>query len=524
MKKGYLSIVLHAHLPYIRHLEPDEALEEEWLFEAIIETYIPLLDILRRFDEENLALSFTLSLTPPLLNMLSDKLLMERFEKRLNTYLELADREILRTESSYPYNETAKLYKDILLLTKKRFLQANGDLISEFKYYQSKGLIEILASNATHGYLPLMEVTPNSQRAQIIQGVREFERYFHQKPQGFWLPECGFIPGIDQILKDQGIRYFITDTHGILHASVRPKYANFAPIYTPSKVAAFARDLESSKQVWSATEGYPGDFDYRDFYRDIGFDLDYEYLRSFLEPIGVRKMTGFKYYRITGNSDHKEPYYPQIASAKAKLHAANFIFNREAQINYLTQFMDRPPILVSPYDAELFGHWWFEGPIFLEEVLRLAAKSETIELLTPKEYLKIHPTNQVAMPSASSWGYNGYNEVWLEESNDWIYPHLHEASWRLGTATKKTALSEKQKRILNQASRELLLASSSDWAFIMKTGTVKDYAIKRTKEHLQNVNKLLDSLDSNTLDIILLEQLETLNPIFPEIDYQIFAI
>lgn len=520
MKKGYLAIILHAHLPYIRH-HSDGDLEEEWLYEAIIETYIPLLNLLENLEADRLPVRLGISLTPPLLNMLADKTLLTRFKKRLELYLELADKELKRTERAYPFNETAQLYRNNLCNVKTKFELFQGDLIAAFKHYQSVGMVELLASAATHGYLPLMEVTPNCQKAQIVQGVSEYKRFFGVEPKGFWLPECGFSPGIDTFLAANGLRYFITDTHALLHANIKPRYANYAPIYTPGKVAAFGRDQESSKQVWSATEGYPGDYDYRDFYRDIGFDLDYEYLRFILEPIGSRKMTGFKYYKITGSSDYKEPYYPATARAKAKLHAANFVFNREAQVNYLSAITDRPPILVAPYDAELFGHWWFEGPTFLEEMLRLAANSSVLELVTPKDYLEYHPTNQVAIPSASSWGYNGYNEVWLEGSNDWIYPHLHAAGWHLANLAAQNDLSQPKQRRLNQAARELLLAESSDWAFIMKTDTFADYAHKRTKEHLANFWQLTTNLDKPLNDLV--ERLEKLNPIFPEIDYRIFA-
>ena len=523
MAKGYVAIILHAHLPYIRDLSPDGALEEDWLYEAIIETYVPLIKVLERLEAERLPVRLGVSLTPPLLNMLSDSVLMQRFKKRLDVLIEMAAEEVKRTKNSYPFSETAKLYQKILTDTKTRIDSSENYIISRFAHFQDVGLVEILASCATHGYLPLMDVVPESQRAQIKQGVREYRRFFGKDPLGFWLPECGFTPGVDKYLADESLRYFLTDTHGVLKADTRPRYANFAPIYTTNAVAAFGRDIESSKQVWSATEGYPGDFDYRDFYRDIGYDLDYEYLKPLLEPIGIRKMTGFKYYRITGKSDYKEPYVPEHARYKARLHAANFVFNREAQVRYLSSVMDRPPIIVAPYDAELFGHWWFEGPIFLEEVLRLTCKSPTLELVTPSDYLKKHPTNQVATPSSSSWGYNGYNEVWLERSNDWIYPHLHEASTRLNLLAKKNEPNLLKTRILNQAARELLLAQSSDWAFIMKTGTVSQYAVKRTKEHLRNFHDLLGLCDGAPVSLDKLQQLEERNAIFPEIDYRIFA-
>ena len=135
----------------------------------------------------------------------------------------------------------------------------------------------------------------------------------------------------------------------------------FAPVWCPSAVAAFGRDMESSKQVWSAHEGYPGDYEYREFYRDVGFDLDYDYIRPYLHPDGNRINLGIKYYRITGPGEGKAPYRPAYAREKAAMHAGNFMFNREKQVEWLNGLLGVRPIVVSPYDAELFGHWWYEG-------------------------------------------------------------------------------------------------------------------------------------------------------------------
>ncbi|HHW15518.1 MAG TPA: DUF1957 domain-containing protein, partial [Firmicutes bacterium] len=342
--------------------------------------------------------------------------------------------------------------------------------------------------------------------------------------QGFWLPECAFLPGHDAYLAEAGIRYFITDAHGLYFAAPRPRYANFAPVFTPHGVAAFGRDLESSKQVWSATEGYPGDYDYRDFYRDIGFDLGLDYLRPYLTPEGQRIPTGFKYYRITGRTDHKEPYDPDRAREKAAVHAGNFMFNREKQIEHLAGIMDRKPIVVAPYDAELFGHWWFEGPQWLEFLLRkLAYDQETVKTATLSDYLAEYPRNQVAMPAQSSWGWKGYHEVWLNGANDWLYRHLHKAAERMSQLLERFPdPDELRLRALRQAARELLLAQSSDWAFIMKTGTTVPYAVRRFQDHLGRFTRLYEDLFANRLDEGWLAEIEYRDNVFPDLDLNAF--
>src|SRR5260370_10788035 len=203
-------------------------------------------------------------------------------------------------------------------------------LISGCRCFFETGKLELITCGATHGFLPLMVLNDNARRAQVEIGCGEFERHFGRRPKGIWLPECGYIEGVETFLRDSGLQYFFTDTHAVLYATPRPKYGVYAPIICPgTNVAALARDTESSKQVWSAIEGYPGDYVYRDFYRDVGFDLDYEYLKPHLHKAGHRSLLGIKYYKITGRTDQKLPYNPAAAREKAAEHAGNFMFNRE---------------------------------------------------------------------------------------------------------------------------------------------------------------------------------------------------
>ncbi|MBN1308123.1 MAG: DUF1957 domain-containing protein, partial [Chitinispirillaceae bacterium] len=290
-------------------------------------------------------------------------------------------------------------------------------------------------------------------------------------------------------------------------------------------VAAFGRDAESSRAVWSATEGYPGDPNYRDFYRDIGFDLDIDYIKPYIDPIGIRITTGIKYHRITGRNRPKTAYDHQEALRVAGEHAGNFMFNREKQVEYLASIMERPPIVVAPYDAELFGHWWYEGPAWLNFLFRkIAFEQQTISLATPSDYLALHPHNQECEPSFSSWGEGGYSDVWLHKSNDWIYRHLHHMEDRMVSSAQNHPCADGIiRRTLNQMARELMLAQSSDWAFIMRSNTMVDYAVRRTKEHIANFLRLHDDLEKNRIDHNFVSLLESHNNIFPEMDYSVYA-
>lgn len=526
MKKGYFLLALHAHLPFVRHPEHEDFLEERWLFEAITETYIPLIDLFDELTQERTPFQITMSVTPPLASMLTDGLLQERYSRHLDKLVQLAEKEIKRNQNDPPFLALTHYYHQHFLKTRDIYVNRYGrNLIQAFRKFQDQGSLEIITCGATHGFFPLMRPTPVSVRAQIKVACEHYESVFGRRPKGIWLPECGFYPGDDKILKDNGLQYFFIDSHGILNGTPRPKYGVFAPVYCPSGVAAFGRDVESSKQVWSAEEGYPGDFWYREFYRDIGFDLDYEYIRPYIHPDGFRINTGLKYYRITSKTNHKEPYDPQRGRAKAEEHAGNFMFNRERQIEHLFDRLGRKPVIVSPYDAELFGHWWHEGPQFLGFLIRkIAHHSETLELVTAPNYLAKEPRNQTLMPSYSSWGYKGYSEVWLEGSNDWIYRHLHAASERMHRLTQESPKAEGvERRALNQMARELLLAESSDWAFMMKSGTSVEYAVRRTREHLLTFFRLEESFRIKCLDEAWLKEIETKDCIFPQIDYRVYA-
>ncbi len=525
MAQGYLALVLHAHLPFVRHPEYNEFLEEDWLFQAITETYIPLLQVYEGLVKDGVPFKITMSLTPSLLSMLSDPLLQARYLRFLDRSLELAHQEVARTRNQPEFHPLAKMYQEKLRAAWDLFCnQYHNNLIEAFKKFQDLGCLELITCAATHGYLPLM-VNPHAVRAQIQVGVQTHIEHLGRPPSGIWLPECAYEPGLEKHLREAGLRYFFLDNHGLLHATPRPKYGVHAPLYCPNGMAVFGRDKETSQQVWSAETGYPGDYDYRDFYRDIGFDLDYDTIRPFIASTGDRKMTGFKYYRITGKDDNKEPYHPGRAMDKAAQHAGHFMFNREKQIEHLAGLMDRPPIVVAPYDAELFGHWWWEGPQWIDYLMRKTAYDQNVfELITPSEYLERFPKNQVATPSASSWGYKGFHEHWMDEKNDWVYRHLHKAANRMvELAQKHKHALGLERRALNQAARELLLAQSSDWAFIMFAGTMVEYAVKRTKDHLHRFNRLYDEIQRGAIDELWLTDIESKDNLFPNINYRVYA-
>lgn len=525
MSQGQLCLVLHAHLPYVRHPEYDSFFEENWLFEAMTECYIPLLGVLNRLQHERVRYRLTLSLSPTLITMWRDELLQQRYLRYLHNLIELSDKEIRRTRHDLAHQALARLYRRYYQHTLTLYReQYECDLLNAFLSHQKMGQLELLTTAATHGFLPLLSASETAVRNQIDVGIDTFNQHVGFVPKGFWLPECGYYPGLERFLSDAGIEYFFTDSHSFTYARTPAKDGVYAPLRCPNGVVAFARDPESSRQVWSAQEGYPGDEDYREYYSDIGFELELDYLAPYLLADKTRVNTGIKYRRITGHECAKELYAPRKAYAKAMLHSADFIKQRQQQCERLGNETTKPPLIVAPYDAELFGHWWFEGPVWLEHVLRNAAKPDSsISTVTPSDYLTQHSDLQTSIPSASTWGEHGYFSYWINDSNDWIYPHLYQASTKMEKFVLELqglSLTPLQERALNQAVRSILLAQASDWPFIMKSGTTKDYATKRVTDHLARFNYLYESVRSGRINERYLTALEIMDNIFPALDFR----
>jgi 1,4-alpha-glucan branching enzyme len=526
MARGYFALVLHAHLPFVRHPEDPTVMEEQWLYEGITGTYLPLLQTFEGLVADAVRFRCTVSLSAPLITMLTDDLLKERYAVHLDRLIELAAKEVDRTRPEPHYQRLAQMYLDRFLSLRHTWRCHDGNLVAAFRRLHDAGCLEVITSTATHALFPVLDRNWAALRAQVHVAADLYERHFGCRPRGMWLGECGYVPGVDELLREAAIRYFFVDTHGIELADRRPVFGVYAPIYCPSGVAAFGRDPESSQQVWSAEHGYPGDPHYRDFYRDIGFDLPMDYIGPYVHPEGHRMYTGIKYHAITHAQLHdKWVYDPAIARGRAGEHAAHFRGHRQRQVEALASSMDRPPIVVSPYDAELFGHWWYEGPIFLADLFRqLHHDQDVVQSITPGEYLDRHATNQLATPSASSWGRHGYNDYWLNESNAWTYRHLHVAAERMVELAHRFAGAEGVRaRALTQAARELMLAQSSDWTFIMRTGTTVPYATRRIEGHIIAFNRLYDELTRDAVSEAWLAELEARDNIFPDLDYRLYA-
>ncbi len=528
MALGYISLILHAHLPYVRHPEHPQFFEERWLFEAINECYLPLIEVFDRLLNDGVPFRLAFSLSPTLVAMLEDDLLQRRHMEHTARMIEIAEREIRRLHNDARFHPLAVGYRDFYRGAARAFeTRCRRRVARVFREYAEAGVLEPLAGAATHAYLPLWKAHAPTVRAQLAVGAAEARLVWGAVPRGAWLPECGFYPGLECELAARGLRYFIVESHGVLRASSRPRGGVHAPIACPNGVAAFARDPECSQQVWSAEEGYPGDPVYRDFHADAGHEIEPALLAEWLPGAIGPAPIGLRYYRVTDRrGGPKQPYRPAEAAARAAEHAEDFVRKRIAQLERRVPALEIPPIIVAPFDAELFGHWWFEGPRWLEGVIRRLADTSSLELATPGDYLERHPRLQCAVPAESSWGRGGAHAVWMEGGADYLQPRVRAAAETLTALARDfrdLPLHALPARAARQAARSLMLAQASDWPFLIHTGAAPEFAKKTLRDHLARFHYLATALRAGAVDERRLRAIELLDAVFPELDLSVWT-
>ncbi|UTT44120.1 1,4-alpha-glucan branching protein domain-containing protein [Exiguobacterium aurantiacum] len=516
MKPGYFSLVLHAHLPYVRH-EEKHRLEERWVYEAISETYIP---ILWQVDRLQKPLHWTVSISPPVVEMLADPLVQDRYVEHLDEMLELIEIELAEGRSEQEV-ETLHFYRGRYNDLKTTFLHWEKNLNHAFRTYREQGFIDMVTCTATHGFNPHL-FTEQAARAEIRTGLNCFERHYGFRPTGIWLPECAYTPGVDRILYEEGVRYTFVDEHALLDADPTPDKGIGAPVYSPHGVALFPRDQIISGKIWSSMIGYPGHPDYREFYRDLAYDRDWAYIEKFMHPEGIRFDTGLKMHRITGDSDEKDYYVRAWAEHQIDNHAFDFAQTLEGHLEAHGGQMFPPFLVTAPFDAELFGHWWFEGPEFLGKVAE-RLEEFGIETITPALFLERHFQDlETVHVSMNTWGRKGYGDVWINERNEWMLRHLH----MMETQLVKDVADYRHKsplvdRALIQLVRHYVLAVSSDWAFILDGQTTAQYAAERFREHTRLFAELETALYQDKLSDELLAEHYRAYPFLDDVDVDI---
>ncbi len=531
---GCLAIVLHSHVPYVlgHGTWPHGS---EMLYEAVAETYMPLITMLESLLDEGVQPKLTVGVTPVVAEQLADSRFRDWFPKYLQRKIDLAqenEMEFARQGHDhlvYLAGQWRERYSWLLRDFCERY---GGDLLAAFAGLQERGCLDLLTSAATHGYLPLLYEDASIQ-AQVRQGIRTYERCFGRRPRGFWLPECAYRPryiwqpranvmrpepparlrkGVEEFLSENGIDFSIVDSSllrwgeqpvpvtidwentlgkmwgRIFHVREPQPYAGDKSPYLAyfvgshfedhPPVAVFIRDPRSSLQVWSGERGYPGDHWYLDFHK-----------KHF--------PGGHRYWRVTDDRQDlgsKQDYSPEMAADRARENAGHFLSMAKQILRHDAPHNARAPVLCAPFDAELFGHWWFEGVQWLEHVLRWTALDPEIELVTCSEYLeRYHPATATAL-SEGSWGQGGEHWVWMNEDTEWTWQRVYDAEKDMNDLALRHAHTSAPalRAILQQAARELLLLEASDWQFLITTWSARDYAEARAHGHHNDFKRMAD--------------------------------
>ncbi len=540
-------LALHSHLPYVLH-HGRWPHGSDWLTEAAVDTYLPLLEALRALEDEQVPAPVTIGFTPVLANQLASPDFATELEAFIEQRLVACGEAPASLEASGDRHllPLVEYWRTRLIRLRDLFRAIDHDVIAAFRALEDAGRIEIIGSAATHGFLPLL-ARDESIRFQLGLGAAEHRRLFGKAPRGCWLPECAYRPrgpwnpwpgapraplrrGIDEHLADAGFRYFFVDAH--LASAGRPLglYGDLATgpharasdrqLGSPSRrspyraygvlsagrarATALVRDPRASSQVWSRHEGYPGDQAYLEFHK-------------------MRWPGGLKLWRVTGDGvdlGNKQPYDPAVAAERARVHGGHFasLLGGIAA----TQGRGRDGVVVAPFDTELFGHWWFEGPDFLACAYRALAEHAGVRAVTGTEHLTEHPARTgIAMPSGS-WGAEGDFSMWLNERTAWTWLRLwplEEAFWDVAARALADPAAH---RVLAQAARSLLLAQSSDWQFIISTGAVVDYAERRFSGHCDDLERLVGALTDGSPQRLaagdaLADELARRDDLFPDV-------
>jgi 1,4-alpha-glucan branching enzyme len=526
-------LALHSHLPYCRGAGrwPHG---EEWIHEAVLGTYLPLLVLLHDLRDAGVPYRIVIGLTPILIEQLADRDINVRTLEYIDDQVLRAEKDLRRFTDADDQSraELARFYVGSYRRLREAYRMRFGrDLVGAFADLAKTGHVEILTSAATHGYLPLLDRP--SVEAQLGIGRRSSRRLTGLDPTGIWLPECAYAPGLEKALAAHGITHFFTDAallpgHAraagdVLHRHGQSELGRWAPheervqvataaatsdvdLLRPyyvgeSDVVAIARHERVSGQVWSAFTGYPGDAQYREFHRKD-------------------TTSGLRYWRVTSvhkGLGEKEEYSPSRAAERAREHARHFVDVVQKELS-VRSADGHDPLLAVTFDSELFGHWWFEGVDWLGLVLRDLTEVG-VRLATAAEYLdRDPPTERVAL-SEGSWGKNNDHSTWLNEGTAWMWDELGRMARDLDGIRAQAARDPFGERATRQAVRELLLAQSSDWPFLVTTGQAADYAVERFRSHAHRFRRAVALAHSGdaTEDETELRSLEHADNPFPDV-------
>jgi 1,4-alpha-glucan branching enzyme len=534
--QGAFTFILHGHLPYMRLPGP---FGEVTTYEVTSETYVPLLQALYNLKDAGVKFNLTISLTPVTVEQFTDHNDIENFDRYLDEKIAAArhDSHTFSPDDDPHLHYLAGWYANWYTQIKTAYNERFGrNLTQAFRQLQDEGYIEIATSAATHAYLPLLG-HESAIRGQIKTAIHSYERAFGRRPTAMWLPAAGYRRGLEALLADEGFKVFFSEPHmigggkpiGVAAGDVLGPYNTIKQLYSfgqsepaplntattrqvyrvsNSNVAVIGRDDRTTMQVWGSRLGYPGDVDYRESQR-------------------ISSSSGLNYWRVTGervDPHDKDLYHPDWATYKVDQHAEHFAHLVGDMMRSYQRDTGQFGLIAAIYDVRLFGHWWFEGSRWMEQVLRHLATTPDIELTSASRFIEEHPPQSSIQLAEGSWGVGGGHFIWDNPETRWLWQHIHEAEARMEKlAGQFENASEDERFVLNQAARELMLMQSSDWPVMMMTRRDRRFAIQQFNRHLERFERLAASLEARQPDRELADAFWAVDYVFAELDYRAFA-
>jgi 1,4-alpha-glucan branching enzyme len=467
---GTFCLVLHSHLPWLAH-HGAWPVGEEWLYQAWTHSYLPVVELLQQLADGGHRQVLTLGVTPVLAAQLDDPYCLRGVHDWLGNWLLRAQHAAgrrgdapLRELAAHEYRRATHMLRLFEDRWRHGFSPVLRPLVDE-------GVVELLSGPTTHPFQPLLD---GRLRAFALRtGLADTARRVGTAPDGIWAPECGYTPGMEYCYAAAGVRRFLVDGPA-LHGDTA-----FARPVGDSDVICFGRDLEVTYRVWSPRAGYPGHAAYRDFH-------------TFDHP------TGLKPARVTGRHvapQDKKPYDPELAAAAVGRHAADFVEVVVRRLRGHAARHGRPGLVVAAYDTELYGHWWAEGPAWLEAVLR-ALPAAGVRITTLRGAVDAGCVGSPVELPASSWGSGKDWRVWDGAAVADLVASNVELQRRLLATVDATPVGAWRNPVLDQLTTEALLALSSDWAFMVSNDSAVDYARRRASVHTGRFDELAYLVDA----------------------------
>ncbi len=518
MSVNNLGIVIVAHQPYARHITKEGEVpgpEYDILFETLTQTYLPIINLLHKFENEGIKSKFSIVLTPVLCSLLSDSIVQSQYVEWLDRCITLGKKEIIRLSQNEDLLKNAQSTLDKMTRLREDFVEKyNCNLIKEFAYFARKDMIEILSSCGTYAFLPFYSDLPEILNAQVETGIISHKNYFGFAPDGFYLPYQGYSKGLERVLRSYGISYTILDAQSLLFSENPPETGIFTPLRTWNSLVVFGSDSQIRNQ-FSGEDGFISNKIYKNQNRDIGFELSGEEISGFVQPDSPRTNTLFRYW-----SNDDSVYDEQKALEQARNDAKEFFNSKKEKLDKVSESVENP-CLICAIDARFLGKDWAEGMVFLEEVLRQNAK---INFACPGELFKEPFKLEKITPYPSAASGQGYGEDLLDSSNSWMLRYTRKMCERMvdlaGRFPEESGLKE---RLLILGAKELLLAQSAELSKMIHKGELPDFAKNSFTQSVKDFTTVFDSLGTNLVSTEWLTKLEKEHNLFPWMNYRIFS-